>query len=54
MSDHFGILGIKGLNIFLKNFHEIFFLFFTILTFKLTSVSKHRYICTAISLITKP
>ena len=46
--NHFVFLGIKSSRIFLKRFSWNLLLFFTISTFKLTSVSIHLYICTSI------
>ena len=43
LSDHFGILGIKELSIFIKNFSRNL-LFFTTSSFKFTSVSVYLYI----------
>ena len=48
LSYYFGILGIKGFRIFITKFHGIcYFVLFQPL-FKLTSISIHLHICTAI------
>lgn len=46
VSDHFMILDIKGLRIFVKKFLWYLLLFFTIMS---TSISIHLHLCTATS-----
>ena len=49
VSDHFMILDIKGLRIFIKKFLWYLLLLFTISTFTSTSISIHLHLCTATS-----